>query len=108
MRVIGVQEIVASNDHLVLLSKATTNEDKIEHPETKPKWTLYNLALPAPLALYNSIIELADLSRAVNPHGYLELISEAHIVLRTSCHHLGMCPTFRQGIFFFFFAPLKF
>lgn len=34
------------------------------------------------------MIELANLSRALNPRGYLELISEAHIVLRTSCHHL--------------------
>ena len=88
---IGVQEIIASNSHLVLLSKATNNtttsseivtKTAASSCEEKPKWTLYNLSLPTPLALYKSMIELANLSRALNPQGYLELISEAHIVLR--------------------------
>ena len=98
---IGVQEIIASNSHLVLLSKAdqknntenitgkntatsiSSNTDSSSDQEKPPKkWTLYNLSLPSPLALYKSMIELANLSRALNPQGYLELISEAHIVLR--------------------------
>ena len=98
---IGVQEIIASNSHLVLLSKAdqknntenitgkntatsiSSNTDSSSDQEKTPKkWTLYNLSLPSPLALYKSMIELANLSRALNPQGYLELISEAHIVLR--------------------------
>ena len=95
---IGVQEIIASNSHLVLLSKAdqknntenitgkntasiSSNTDSYEEKIPK-KWTLYNLSLPSPLALYKSMIELANLNRALNPQGYLELISEAHIVLR--------------------------
>ena len=77
---LGVKEIVASSSYLVLLSMAASTE------ETKAKWTMYNLCLPPALALYKSMIELADLSKALNPSGYLELISEAHVVLRTACH----------------------
>ena len=79
---LGVKEIVASTSYLVLLSMAASTE------ESKAKWTMYNLCLPPALALYKSMIELADLSKALNPSGYLELISEAHVVLRTACHSL--------------------
>ena len=80
---LGVQEIIASSSYLVLLSMASSDSE-----DSKPKWTLYNLCLPTALALYKSMIELADLSKALNPSGYLELISEAHVVLRTACHSL--------------------
>ena len=90
---IGVQNIVASNSHLVLLSKSNNDDIPLEVESDQAskafKWTLYNLALPTPLALYKSMIELANLSRSLNPKGYLELLSEAHIVLRTSCHQLA-------------------
>ncbi len=85
---IGVQEIIASNSHLVLLSKSGDECNKEDLEDIKPKWTMYNLSLPTPLALAKSMIELANLSKSLNPRGYLELISEAHIVLRTSLHQL--------------------
>ena len=79
--VLGVKNLVASSTHLVLLSSTETEEEM-------PKWTLYNLALPTSLALYKNMIELANMSRSLNPQGYLELVSEAHIILRAACHQL--------------------
>lgn len=78
---VGVKDLVASTSHLVLLSCA-------ESRDNNEKWTLYNLTLPTSLALYKNMIELANMSRSLNPHGYLELISEAHIILRAACHQL--------------------
>ena len=78
---LGVKDLVASTSHLVLLSCA-------ESRDNNEKWTLYNLTLPTSLALYKNMIELANMSRSLNPHGYLELISEAHIILRAACHQL--------------------
>ena len=80
---VGVKDLVASTSHLVLLSCAAESRDN-----TNEKWTLYNLTLPTSLALYKNMIELANMSRSLNPHGYLELISEAHIILRAACHQL--------------------
>ena len=77
-----MKDLVASNSHLVLLS-SSENADV-----STTKWTLYNLALPTALALYKNMIELANMSRTLNPLGYLELISEAHIALRAACHQL--------------------
>ena len=77
---IGVKDLVASSSHLVLMSCAESGDNQ--------KWTLYNLTLPTSLALYKNMIELANMSRSLNPHGYLELISEAHIILRAACHQL--------------------
>ena len=85
---LGVKEIVASSSYLVLLSMASSTSSSSPTEESKAKWTMYNLCLPPALALYKSMIELADLSKSLNPSGYLELISEAHVVLRTACHSL--------------------
>ena len=31
----------------------------------------------------------ANMNRTLSPHGYFQLLCEAHIVLRTSCHQLS-------------------
>jgi hypothetical protein len=86
----GVKQLAASNNHLILLS-TSAEDNNIE--AVKPKWTLYNLSLPASLALYKDMIQLANMNKALSPHGYLQLICEAHIVIRTSCHQLSWLMT---------------
>ena len=84
--IIGVKDLVASNTHLILLSCADTPTSTEE--ELPRKWTLYNLTLPSSLALYKNMIEVGKMSQSLNPQGYLELISEAHVILRAACHQL--------------------
>ena len=84
--ILGVKDLVASNTHLILLSCADTPTSTEE--ELPRKWTLYNLTLPSSLALYKNMIEVGKMSQSLNPQGYLELISEAHVILRAACHQL--------------------
>lgn len=57
--------------------------------ENDSKWTVYSLSLPNPICLYKDMIQLANMNRALSPHGYFQLLCEAHMVLRTSIHDLG-------------------
>ena len=96
-----------SGSHLVLLASAEQDtflnptlppesstkallKDQLEVIKEKDaKWTVYSLSLPNPIALYKDMIQLANMNRALSPHGYFQLLCEAHMVLRTSIHDLG-------------------
>ena len=86
------KSLVASNTYLVLM---TSSEDMAAaatasgDDEAKPKWTIYSLSLPTPLALYKDMVQLAEMNKTLSKQGYLQLLSEAHIVLRTACHQLS-------------------
>lgn len=82
---LGTKLIVSSSHHLVLLASA--DQDKCSN--SSKKWTIYSLSLPTPLALFKDMIQLANMNRSLSPHGYHQLLCEAHIVLRTSCHSLS-------------------
>ena len=63
----------------------------MEDPESSvdhKKWTIYSLQLPTPITLHKDMTELANMNRALSPHGYLQLLCEAHVVLRTAYHQV--------------------
>ena len=86
---LGAKHLQVSGDHLVLLSAVddTCLPADDEAADTS-KWTAYSLSLPSSLALYNDMIQLANMNRTLSPHGYFQLLCEGHMVLRTSYHQL--------------------
>ena len=103
----AAKHLIVSGSHLVLLASA--DQDTFLNPALPPeslnnskgddkspsmkendsKWTVYSLTLPNPISLYKDMIQLANMNRALSPHGYFQLLCEAHMVLRTSIHDLG-------------------
>ena len=103
----AAKHLIVSGSHLVLLASA--EQDTFLNPALPPtastksigddnstsingndsKWTVYSLTLPNPICLYKDMIQLANMNRALSPHGYFQLLCEAHMVLRTSIHDLG-------------------
>ena len=102
---IAAKHLLVSGSHLVLLASSEqdpylnpslpTRLSSSENPadamssETTSKWTVYSLTLPNSLSLHKDMIHLANMNRVLSPHGYFQLICEAHMVLRTSIHDLA-------------------
>ena len=74
---IGVRKLVLGTTRLVLLGQDTADSDL----------TIHSLHLPDHLDLYNDMLAVADINVGA-PHGFLQLVSEAHIVVRTWLHRL--------------------
>lgn len=53
------------------------------------KWTLYSLTLPSHTDFHKDLMQLANMNKTISPQGYFQLLSEAHIALRVSLHHLS-------------------
>ena len=75
---IGVTQLLLGRTRLVLLGQQT---------QPDPEVTIYSLHLPSHLDLYNDMCAVADINIGA-PHGFLQLVSEAHIVVRTWLHRL--------------------
>ena len=106
---LGAKLLHVTASHLVLLSsgsdvylsttassKSSAAEESVVIAGTGPEqagtqnesWTIYSLTLPTSLSLHSDMIQLANLNRTLSPQGYFQLLCEAHVVLRTSCHQL--------------------
>ena len=75
---IGVTQLVLGTSRLVLLGQQNCEDSEL---------TIYSLHLPSHLDLYNDMLAVADINVGA-PHGFLQLVSEAHIVVRTWLHRL--------------------
>ena len=75
---IGVDQLLLGHTRLVLLGQSSQSE---------PELTIYSLHLPSHLDLYNDMLAVANINIGA-PHGFLQLVSEAHIVVRTWLHRL--------------------
>ena len=51
------------------------------------EWTAYSLHIPSSLTLYQDMVTVAEMNAGA-PHGHLQLLSEAHMVLRAALHRL--------------------
>lgn len=47
-------------------------------------WTMYKLELPSPKTIFNDISIVANTHRFTSAQTYCHLMSEAHVILRTS------------------------
>lgn len=82
---IGVKKLHLANTRLVLIAEPT--EAIVSQSETK-NWTVYSLHLPSHLDLYKDMLTVADMNVGA-PHGFLQLLCEAHMVVRTWLHRLS-------------------
>ncbi|TRY75729.1 hypothetical protein TCAL_09858 [Tigriopus californicus] len=64
---------------------ARTNKSQDNHL----KWTLYSLTLPSHAGFHQDLMQLANMNKTISPQGYFQLLSEGHIALRASLHHLS-------------------
>ena len=103
----AAKHLIVSGSHLVLLASAeqdsflnptlplpasTTSTQSQAHSSgdsLSSKWTVYSLTLPNSTCLHKDMIQLANMNRVLSPHGYFQLLCEAHMVLRTSIHDLA-------------------
>ena len=99
----AAKHLMVSGSHLVLLAFAdqdtslnpthplstSLREPRLSETPVSSKWTVYSLTLPSPIDLHKDMIQLANMNRVLSPHGYFQLLCEAHMVLRTSIHHLA-------------------
>ena len=75
-----VRSLLLAHSRLVLVTEpqGVTSDDL---------WTVYSLHLPSHLDLYRDMLAVADMNVAA-PHGFLQLLCEAHIIVRTWLHRL--------------------
>ena len=95
---LGVQNLLLSADRLVLLSSPSASESPRTPTSTTskdPAWTAYSLHIPSSLTLYQDMVTVAEMN-AGTPHGHLQLLCEAHMVLRSSLHRLTWLQVMRQ------------
>ena len=59
----------------------------ISEPASGEEWTVYCLHLPSHALLFQDMLQVADMNSGA-PHGFLQLVSEAHVVARTWLHRL--------------------
>jgi hypothetical protein len=77
-----------SADDPVFSGSKGSNSDVSESSTDHKEWTIYSLQLPTPITLHKDMTDLANMNRALSPHGYLQLLCEAHVVLRTAFHQV--------------------
>ena len=79
----GVRSLLLANTRLVLV----TEPGETGHTGHFTHWTVYSLHLPSHLDLYRDMLAVAEMNVAA-PHGFLQLLCEAHIIVRTWLHRL--------------------
>ena len=77
-----------ADDPLFSGNKGSGSDLSESGTEHNKKWTIYSLELPTPITLQKDMTELANMNRALSPQGYLQLLCEAHVVLRTAFHQV--------------------
>lgn len=84
---LGVRSLHVADHHLVLVSE----------PEVAgEEWTVYSLQLPHHSVLFKDMLQVADMNAGA-PHGFLQLVSEAHVVARTWLHRLAWLQAIKPG-----------
>ena len=86
---LGVRGLLLARNYLVLMSEPASGEE----------WTVYCLHLPSHAVLFQDMLQVADMNSGA-PHGFLQLVSEAHVVARTWLHRLRkppVCPGPQNG-----------
>ncbi|XP_065167209.1 BLOC-2 complex member HPS3 [Atheta coriaria] len=85
---IGIEQLLLSNNHLVLLANAETSPthscNSSNSSSSTSTWTLYSLELPAPKTIFNDIAIVASSHRLTSAATYCHLMSEAHMILRAT------------------------
>ena len=76
---IGVKNLLLGSSRLVLVAEPSQ--------PSQDMWTVYCLHLPTHQDLYRDMLAVAEINVGA-PHGYLQMLSEAHIVIRTWLHRL--------------------
>lgn len=87
---LGVRQMLCTNDNLVLLANnisasatvVASTSDKYDIDMVADEWTIYNLLLPTPEQLYTDFEELAKSHLRESLSTYMNLMSEAHIIMR--------------------------
>ena len=79
---IGVRALLLATSRLVLVSEPASSQE----PDL---WTVYSLHLPGHLDLYRDMLAVADMNKEAAPHGFLQLVCEAHVTVRTALHRLA-------------------
>jgi len=83
---LGVRGLLLARNYLVLISEPASGEE----------WTVYSLHLPSHVVLFQDMLQVADMNSGA-PHGFLQLVSEAHVVARTWLHRLLWLQVTRPG-----------
>lgn len=87
---LGVRKILLSNTNLVLLANSVNSpvphvkDAPINKMDDQGMWTIYNLQIPSPDMLYRDFEDLAKKKYSKNRNAFIDLIEEAHIILRTN------------------------
>lgn len=82
---LGVRKILLSDTNLVLLANSvSTLSPTTTTKEESGLWTIYNLQLPSPTMIYRDFEDLAKKKYNKNRNAFIDLIEEAHIILRTT------------------------
>uniref|UniRef100_A0A336M7N6 CSON013328 protein n=1 Tax=Culicoides sonorensis TaxID=179676 RepID=A0A336M7N6_CULSO len=87
---LGVRKILLSDKNLVLLANSINSPGPLNPGKDVPKpddqglWTIYNLQIPSPDMIYRDFEDLAKKKYSKNRNAFIDLIEEAHIILRTN------------------------
>ncbi|GFS75202.1 hermansky-Pudlak syndrome 3 protein homolog [Trichonephila clavipes] len=79
---LGVDHLVKSDNHLVLVSSVEDSVSNTE-PDGGNRSTLYSLKEPASSQVFSDLLEVAESQKSTSPSTYYHLLSEAHMILRT-------------------------
>lgn len=86
---LSVHKILLSNTNLVLLANTNNSETKIQ--DLAATWTVYNLSTPKPETIFHDFEDLAKKKYSKNRNAFINLIEEAHMVVKTSLIALKLC-----------------
>ena len=111
---LGVEALCIGQDRLVLLAAPeqkphkTLNLPGLKSPlqtsvsppegweDEVENWTIYSLHLPKCLDLYKDMVSVAEVNSGT-PHAHLQLLCEAHMVLRNSLHRMTWLQVMKTG-----------
>lgn len=83
---LGVRRMLLSDTNLVLLAISIRSppSDGSTKKDDQGLWTIYNLQLPTANMIYKDFEELAKKKYSKNRNAFIDLIEEAHVMLRTN------------------------
>lgn len=83
---LGVRKILLSDTNLVLLANSVNSPTPVvkDGGNEQGMWTIYNLQIPSPDMTYRDFEDLAKKKYSKNRNAFIDLIEEAHIILRTN------------------------
>lgn len=84
---LGVKSMHCTNSNVVLLATSLNQQtiDSMDQMDVDDaSWTVYNLNLPKPEAMFSDFEELSKSYAKDSPSTYLHLMSEAHMIMRVA------------------------